>query len=641
MPVTKIRVHFARLDVLDDSDWLWGSGEWKLHANVDGHAVGNSSHQFTATVGTPIILSAGSWSRVVDVSGRGPGSNVQVRFRVIEDDVFSDDDLGEVTASIPYPYRNRLLEIPLDSPMLPGGWFHDDYRCYRLHLRVTIEEEFASTTTTGPQAIPVTRTASGGATFSTVKGTAFTPIVEICPVIPTPQFPVHMPTRAILPAVLAAGVPNHQNLATAPSAPNLNALPNPTVIPVLSATDPNLATLAARLEVTYYEPGNLDPNSFVWTVATGPAVIIGSNRGLSIRARGNPVASDTQVLFEIHWDSPSGPLLARYRAWVGKVGTLPYRVNILNGSTAALNTAGILSPATCHGIMQVAQAIFYQAGIRLVPDPTNTAFDGAALTPAGNTNATYVINLPAARNRHTRNVHTNAICRSTPYNFRPGVINVNIVHSTSGGFAVAMDRNGIGGVASAVTIFKGVRYYKWNGSGVKKPFKSDPSPSWIKPSCLLKATGSLQHTLVTIEPTDRVKQAGNMDKTFVKARNKASPPFTGAMMNQLYACIVPARWAPAGWTAAMLTWQQGVNISHEIGHILGLAHRGSASQNTVYPAKSLDGWDCVDQNGNTVGHPWNENVMTYGYFSMTPRNHDIDMVQASVIRTHPAIAYPP
>jgi hypothetical protein len=40
------------------------------------------------------------------------------------------------------------------------------------------------------------------------------------------------------------------------------------------------------------------------------------------------------------------------------------------------------------------------------------------------------------------------------------------------------------------------------------------------------------------------------------------------------------------------------------------------------------------------GHPWFENVMSYGYASMNPPlAHDIDLLQASVARRHPGINY--
>jgi hypothetical protein len=648
MPVTKIKVYFKNLDVLDDSDWLWGAGEWTLHATVDGTAVGNSSREYSVRTGDALPLPEADWSTIVDVSGKGPGDKVVIRFKVIEKDVFSDDDLGEVTAEVAYPFRNPLLDLRLRSPLLDGGWFFDDYRCYVLNIQVTIAEEFASTATAGPTSIPVTRTVAGGATFTTIKGVAFTPRVDVCPVIPVPAPPGFLPRRPVLPAGLAVGaVTPAASIAAAPSAPTLNAMANPSLIPILDAANPNIANLCANLAVTFYEPGNIETDKLVWKVASGPAVIIGSNRGLTIQARGTPVGADTLAVFEIHWDSDAGPLLATYRAWVGKVGTLPYRVTVLNGSTAALNVGAIVPSATIQSIMQVTQAILYQAGIMLVPDTNVTGFEGATLFPAGNANAIFQTNV--TNNAHTRLVNNNMVSRSTRYNFRPGVINFVYVHSTLDspgvvtGPAAAVERNGIAGVPAPVSIIKGNRFYKGGASGSTKQLDGSPSSSWIDPSGVGLDPAGIKLTLVTIDPTDRVKQAAPMDKSFVTARNTSAPPFTGAMMGQLYAAHVPALWGQAQvtagtWTAAQFIWKSGINIAHELGHILGLAHRGAGWSATA--PLSADFMDCKNQLGVMKGHPWNENVMCYGYFALTPPlPHDIDLIQTSVVRTHPAITY--
>ena len=647
MAVTKIKVWFMSLDVLDDSDRLWGAGEWHLHASVNGGPVGRSTEEFEVRTGGGLSLPESDWSEYVYQSDLGPDDTVEIRFSVTEKDVFNDDELGEVSATLQYPFTNTYNDLALESPMLDGGTFYDDYRCYRLHLRVTIEEEVASTDLTGPTRIPVTRTAAGGVTFSTVKGTAFVPRLEICPVIPTPAPPAHSPPRPIMPAGLPAGsVEPDGSLAAAPTAPALNSLANPSVIPILSASDPDLANRAARLALTYYAPGNLDENKFVWRVASGPAAIIGGTTGKTISARGTGSAADTMAVFEVHWESDSGPLLATYRAWVGKLGTLPYRVNLLNGTTAAWNVAALMSSATVHSIMQVVQAITYQAGILLVPDPTNTAYEGATLFPAGNTNGIYQVAM--TNNRRTRAVNTNVVSRSTRYNFRPGVINIAIVHSTSGGTAAAVERNGIAGNAATVkNIRVGKRWfrvYQGDGKGSTKKLGGDPSTSWIKPSGVAKDPAGVEQELTTIHPTDRVTQAKTIDKGFVNARNSAAPPFTAAMMGQLYAFIVPAAWGQGNlgdgtWTNAQYVWNCGINFAHELGHVLGLAHRGSGFSATA--PLSADGMDCKNQKGVMKGHPWDENIMTYGYGRVLPSAHDLDLIQASVVRTHPAITYPP
>lgn len=647
MAVTRIKIQLVSVRVLDDSDWIWGAGEWHLHASINGAPIGDSNQEFRVHTGDSIALPEAVWSREVDVSALGPGSTVPIRFKVIEKDVFSDDDLGEVRASIAYPFRNPDRHIYLTSPTLDGGWFHDDYRCFQLHVRVTIVEEVVSTTLTGPSRIPVRRNPAGDVTkFTTVKGTAFTPRLEVCPVVPVPAAPAHMPPRPAMPAALAVGVvPPDAQVNAAPSAPAFNALPNPSVIPILGAADPLIATKAARLTLTYYEPGNLDTSKFFWKVRSGPAVFVGGNTGVSVRARGTGAAADTMATFDVHWESDSGPVLATYRAWVGKLGTLPYRVTYLNGRGGNWQTTGIMPSAQANGIMQVVRAIMYQAGIVMVPDTDVTGYDGATLFPPGNTNA--IFQTTVTSNRHTRNVNHNIVSRSTRYNFRPGTINFAFVHSTSQSNAAAVDRNGIAGSAGKVTWFKGKLYYNGGDKGSTKKLGGSPSTSWIKPSGVPTDAKGIDHTLQTIAPTKRSTQAKGYDKSYVRARNTAAPPFVAADMDQLYACQCPVVWgrqnmvavppAAASWTLAQYTWNCGINLAHELGHILGLAHRGSGWSATA--PLSGDGMDCKNQKGVMKGHPWDENIMTYGYGRPTPLAHDLDLVQATVVRTHPAITY--
>lgn len=642
MPVTKIKARIVSLQVLDDSDWLWGDGEWHLHASADGVAFGDPNHEFAVRGGTSLNLPEAEWSTVIDVSGKAPDDIVEIRLRVIEDDVFSDDDLGEVVARVRMPFTQPERNILLPGPMLSGGLFSADYRAYRAHVRITIAEEFATTNTTGPDAVPVRRNAAGNTTdFSTVKGTAFTPRVEVCPVLPLPAAPAHFPARPALPAGLAAGViPPTAQVTAAPAAPQFNALHNPAVIPILAATDPDIANKCARLTVTYYEPGNLDTSKFFWRILSGPAAFVGGNTGLTVNVRGTGNAADTLAEFEVRWENAAGPLLAVYRAWVGKLGTLPYRVNMLNGTAGNWQVTTLVSSAEANAIMQVVRAIVYQAGIMMVPDPTVTTFNGATLFPPGNTDGIYQTTVTA--NRHTRNVNHNVISSANRYNFRPGVINFAIVHSTAQTNAAAVDRNGIAGTASKSVWSGGKLWYSGSGTGSSKDLDGSPSASWIKPSGIPSDAKGVKLTLLTIEPTDRVKQAKSLDASYVTARNSANPPFTAADMGRLYAAQCPAVWGLAAvangtWTPAQYTWNCGINFAHELGHILGLAHRGSGWSATA--PLSADGMDCADQNGVMKGHPWSENIMTYGYGTTLPLAHNLDLIQATVVRAHPAITY--
>jgi hypothetical protein len=137
----------------------------------------------------------------------------------------------------------------------------------------------------------------------------------------------------------------------------------------------------------------------------------------------------------------------------------------------------------------------------------------------------------------------------------------------------------------------------------------------------------------TISPTDRIKQGRKLDVDFVKARRKVDPSFSAAKMGELYSCQCPARWSNG---ASNYVWQCGINFAHEIGHVLGLAHRGSGGNSTGPSADKMD----FSSSAGKRGHPWFENVMSYGYANIDPPlAHDIDLLQASVARRHPAIDF--
>jgi hypothetical protein len=636
MPVQTLSVRFGNITVLDDSD-KWGAGEWHLYASVNGQTIGNPETEFVVRTGDFFDPPREDWTRVVDVSGHHDGDKIEIKFRIKEKDVFSWDDLGEVTATVkhPYPYPFQMI--------------HLETRFYRVWIFVKHVDEVASTNPTGATRIPVTRDKRGGAAFSTVRGEIFTPRVDIHAVIPVPQPPSHVPRPVNIPAGLAAAaVLPASDIAAAPSAPPLNVLLNPCVIPILNHTDADFANRVAKIAVTAYEPGNLDTRKLFWRVASGPAVISGANTGLAIQAYGQKTgaAGDQMAVFEVRWENANGPLLAIYRAWVGKIGKLKYRVNLLNGRVPAGSPAGatapfqaslLLTPADANGIMQVVRAIWYQAGIWLIPDDDVTCYECATLTAAGNS----IFELTVADNQHTNDVSHEIISSATRYNFNPGVINFAIIFSAHTNNGAAVDRNGLEGSPDTGKQLAKDFKYTYNGSGVKKRLDGSPSSSWIKPAGVGRDGAGIVQTINTINPTDRVKQARKLDKDFIASRQATAAGFTAAKMGELYACQIPARW---GNYRPNYIWHCGVNFAHELGHILGLAHRGCAGHKDYSkPGLSADGMNFTNAAGEKWGHPWYENIMTYGYGWKTglnpPRAHDVDLLQAIVVRRHPAIRY--
>ena len=173
--------------------------------------------------------------------------------------------------------------------------------------------------------------------------------------------------------------------------------------------------------------------------------------------------------------------------------------------------------------------------------------------------------------------------------------------------------------------------------GIPTPGGNDtgtPSNSWVLPSGILPdgAAGNVKIKSFAGQPT-RTKSPGPGDKGYIKARNTASPPFVAADMNRLYAAMLPAIWG-GGVNI------NGLNLAHEMGHVLGMMHRGSGGLANLNAHKlSDDQVDSKDIKGKLRGHPWHQNIMSYGYGLTPSLAMDIDLLQAAIIRQHPSITY--
>src|SRR5688572_32148305 len=166
MPVTKIKITFLCVGVLDSAD-LWGEGEWIFKATIDGKPVGDPKKEFAAKERDVIQFPAKEWSAEVDVSTKTkPTDSVKVTFSGKEIDIIKDDDLGEVKYEFKFPF-SKDQTIPLKSPVMKGVLFFPDSQYYILQVKMEVLEIKATQAVTGAKSVAVSRQHDGSSTFTT------------------------------------------------------------------------------------------------------------------------------------------------------------------------------------------------------------------------------------------------------------------------------------------------------------------------------------------------------------------------------------------------------------------------------------------------------------------------------------------
>jgi hypothetical protein len=609
MPVLRIQVTFDEVFVLDDAD-AWGTGEWFMSGRIDGQDVGNPRHEFTARQRQSFNLEpASNWTLEVDVSAKRAGDTVDILFQGIEHDPVGDNEnLGEVRAQLSYPFRQEINHW-YPSSLVEGK------RYYNLRLVVRILDERATTSLTGFDDLRVSRAHSGATTFTaTTSGTAVTPRVEICPVIPVPE-PTRLPPRPTFPPRVASG----RDTAEAPRVPPaaglaFNALPNPSLIPVLNPTDAGFNDKVARIAVTYMEPRNLDLSYLVWRVASGPVAFSGETEGQTVvRAYGTSGTTDQMATIELRWRRADGPLLATYRAWVGPPKRIHYRANIISGDSRRSRVTNV-TPANVAMHIACCKMYFWQAGIELVADDAANGVWDDAVAVTGQPGI-FTIQL-SGHNGWTRNLNIDVSPMSvTRLNFRPGVLNMIYVHSTNHRCAVATDRPRL----------HDLQTQSWASTrgtdDVITTLSGSPSSSWVCPSGLPGDTPAADVEMLLMFQSER--GTSRSDRAYARTR---TPNLTQNDWNRHYAFVVPSVWSTVLGSDPIFSY----NVIHESGHVLGLRHRGNGGNPN--PPLSNDEVNTPAANGLVRhGHPYLENIMTYN----VQNAQDIDLIQTMVIRAHP------
>jgi hypothetical protein len=486
-----IKVIFHRVLVIDDSD-TFGSGEFYFIAEVGGKPVGNK-HVFDAVEGKYIDLPPADWtSPKIDVR---TATSVTIHFRGMDEDVFSDDDLGNVTHTLRPPWKQGTYRLSTKFYVI-------EYEVV-LGVRGTFVNQ-------PPATVFSARQAGGQVTASTVSGTTRVLRGEVHPVTPTPS--AGMPPRPVMPAGTPIGTEYGAAITVTTTSP-INVMPNPPVIPILTAATATVDT-AARIRLTYVRPNTWnftvsDPR-LTWTavpVSGSPAVaFVGPAVGREVLVYGTAAG---EVKLEVRLGDA---LVSTFRALVDRVRKVPGRFTILNGTTA--NARPRSSPVDVQAHVHIANCFLRHLGIELALDTNLTVTNSAAVTIVPG-----IFTAPVA-NGVTRNTSGNvAVTR----NRRAGVLNFAYIRSDTGG------NLGVG------------MFFPASGAGATISDNGTPSTSWIA------------HTGVAPDSA-----AGNVTMRLIGAHPHPTIPGFAAMY------ITDANRTDLAF---------GNTIAHEVCHLLNLNHR--------------------------------------------------------------------
>jgi len=570
----KIKVILKRVFVKDDADWF-GSGEFFFTASIDGKPVGDPKHIFDAREGAWIDLPPDRWSAVVDVTGK---NKVVVKFNGKDDDLFFDDDLGTINRYLAPPWSERTFR-------------HDtEYFTLEWSVELLIDGHFGHHP---PNDVFVCRAAGGNANCTTVSGVPIVARIEIHQVRPVP--PV-LPPRG-LPAGPVLGVNNSGGTNITPAS-DINVVPNPAVIPILTAPGgaapaagaPPVAdpTNAARIEVTFYRPNTLafTPNDprLEWTVrpiAGGAVSFIGPPHGLGVMVYGTAAG---EVALDLKF---RGELMATYRALVLPIKRIPCRINILNGPSATSRPR--VTPANAQDHLDIANRFLRQLALELVLDTNAHHSDGATAT---GTPGIFRISVAKGTTWHINSSVT--ALKATGLNYRPGVMNFAYVHSEV--------TPNVRGAASDFPASK----IAPPAPGARPTITDNgtPSTSWISPSGVAPegAAGAVTMSLIT-----RIQRPGHPRLFAMFLCDTIGDPANPAAQ-QLYA----------------------KSMCHELGHILNLGHRIERAD----PA-TVSGWAFNGIFRDGLTHPPQENIMFWA--GVQAICQDFDIIQARAVRQSPLV----
>ena len=556
----RIKVIFRLVHVNHDAD-LVGNGEFYFIASVDGAPVGDRNRIFTAVEGRFITLPQPQWSHIVDVRNK---TEVRARFQGKEEDAVVDEDLGTVEHVLRPPWRQI-------------GFITRRTHYYILQISVELEVrgQFGQH---APLEVFACRQHAGSYQCSTVSGTPVRHRLEICPVMPVPSDAVLPPRPAFPPGT--QGVQNVSGVIFLAETSPINTIPNPAVIPILEHP---LATpqTAAQIQITYYYPDSLrfqdNDERLVWNyspIAGNPQLgfvaLPGEQPGRGLTAWVYGVGNqEGEVLLEVRYQ---GALLATHRALVRRMRRVRCRFNILNATSGPSPRS---TPQHALNHLRVADIILRQMGLELELDPDLTPWDNAVISRESR--GIFRIRVSPGITRNVDWSVNNGFIRATELNYNrndPHVVNIAYIRSVR----TIQGHHPIGLCTDLAA----------NGAGASISESGTPSTSWVRPSGVLPDGAAGTVTMTLFNPA----RQRNPNMVAFWIRNDFADPDDSDSYGRV--------------------------IAHELGHVLGLRHRGQGVQ----------GGQRIER------HPPIENRMfgdddTFGL--------DLDMIQSKAVHRSPVV----
>lgn len=586
MAATDIKIFVPQVTVLDRRS----HGEWSFSATAKhlpsnrGENFGNPVAEHEARSRATILIEGFS----LDMTIAPDDTRIEISFAGCDHAGMGTRDLGKVS-------------VILNTPILHGYDLSLRSSAGLFQARVVVQ--VTRDTVRGMGQITTITSTQGGRSYNTIHDGMQSRLVHICPVIPVPWVTgIPLPPRGV--AVLRGTDP--ETLHIGARAGRLNALVNPAVIPVLDPSQAWFDSRVARIRITQYRPRDMNLRKLVWKAVTDNIRFFDGGAGKTevkgvdsreVKAYGVPRGSnDAMGTIEVRWDEPGQPLLAVYRAWVGRARYLHYRANIIKCGRGAIGGVPVQNPtvtvAKVRNRLAFNAILLWQVGIRLVPDPDETCYNGAV----SKGNGVFEVSLSANQTFNMNPDASDANYYPTILNQREGIINICYIHSHSGGNPSGLARDRMRSPASTTA-----------------PQGGSPSTSWVFPTGVYPDGDGRTIRMLTMGPSTRRPDT---------QRSLAGDGDLG------HACGLTI----ADWAANI---SDANTEAHEIGHVLGLHHRGSGGYD---PAAAMQ--PSVDQVNHLSGpyagkgHPWDENIMSYSAYD---RAQDFDLIQAKVMRKHPLL----